>query len=100
MSKPIIDKAEVSIDFPDKYFHGSFDHSSRYDVKVDEHGVHIVLDRRGGEKRHVAFHLHHYLFSDILESVADEIADHKGLSDTDRERMVEATRKLTRALKK
>ncbi len=87
MSKPIIDKAEVSIDFPDKFYHGSFGRSSRFDVGVDEDGVHIALDRKGEEQRHVGFHLHHYLFTDILEAIADELAKQSDLPDVHRERI-------------
>ncbi len=100
MSKPIIDKAEVSIDFPDKYYHGSFSHSCRYDVKVDEDGVHITLDQSGGEQRHVAFHLHHHLFSGILESMADQITDKNGLSDLHRDLLNDAATKLAQAAKR
>ena len=66
MSKPIVDKAEVSIDFPDKYYHGSFGRSSRFDVELDAQGLHISLDRPGEEQRHVGFHLHYHLFTAIL----------------------------------
>ncbi|MDX1718407.1 MAG: hypothetical protein R3287_15985 [Anderseniella sp.] len=97
MSKPIIDKASVSIDFPDKFFHGSFSRSSRYGVTVDSEGVHISLDRAEGEKRHVAFHLHHHLFSDILTAIAETI-DAKELSPTQREDLKEAAELLIRAV--
>ncbi len=100
MSKPIVDKAEVSIDFPDKFYHGSFSRTSRFDVKVDEQGVHIVLDRPGDERRHVAFHLHHHLFSSILESVAEQIASSKALPPEHRTQLRDATAKLSRAVKK
>ena len=100
MSQRIADKAEVSIDFPDKFYHGSFGHSSRYEVNVDEHGVHIALDRPGEEHRHVAFHLHHHLFSGILESIAEEITDKNGLPDMHREQLKDAATKLAHALKR
>ena len=100
MAKPIIDKAEVSIDFPDKFYHGSFGRSSRYDVKVDDQGVHIALDRPGEEQRHVAFHLHHHLFSGVLESIAEEITDHNGVPDANRDRLKDAATKLVRALQR
>ena len=100
MAKPIIDKAEVSIDFPDKFYHGSFGRSSRYDVKVDDQGVHIALDRPGEEQRHVAFHLHHHLFSGVLESIAEEISDHNGVPDTNRDQLKDAATKLVRALQR
>ncbi len=98
MSKPILDKAEVSIDFPDKFYHGSFSRSSRYDVEVDAEGVHIALDRAEGEKRHVAFHLHHHLFSSILDAVAEAIATKNDLQELDRERLKEAANKLAKSL--
>lgn len=100
MSKPVIDKAEVSIDFPDKFYHGSFGRSSRYDVKVDDEGVHIALDRPGEEQRHVAFHLHHHLFSGILDSIAEDVAGKDDLSDLHRDRLEEAVANLAQALKR
>ncbi len=98
MSKPIIDQAEVSIDFPDKFYHGTFSRSSRYDVLLDDQGIHITLDRKEGEKRHIAFHLQHHLFSDILAAIADQVATTE-LSDVHREQLADAVRKLTEALK-
>lgn len=94
MRKPIIDKAEVSIDFPNKYYQGSFGRGSRYDVKVDAQGVHIDLERGGQEKRKVAFHIHHHLFSGIVESIADALAEQDELGDLDRDQLREATAKL------
>ena len=99
MSKPIVDKAEVSIDFPDKYYQGSFGRQSRYDVQVDERGVHISLARNGEEKRRVAFHLQHHLFGEILDSVAEALEGTDDLSDTDREQLNAAADKLKRSLK-
>ncbi|NNF79723.1 MAG: hypothetical protein HKN05_17000 [Rhizobiales bacterium] len=100
MSKPIVDKAEVSIDFPDKFYHGSFGRSSRFDVNVDEQGVHIVLDRPGDERRHVAFHLHHHLFSSILEALAEQFTAAKKVPPEHREQLKEAIEKVDRALSK
>ena len=97
MSKPVLDKASVSIDFPDKFFHGSFSRSSRYDVTVDSEGVHISLDRAEGEKRHVAFHLHHHLFSDILTAIAETI-DAEQLSPSQRENLADSAELLIRAM--
>ncbi len=99
MSKPILDKAEVSIDFPDKFYHGSFSRSSRYDVEVDDTGVHISLDREGEEKRHVAFHLHHQLFASIVTTIAAAVSRRSALSSEDRDRLKKAADKLAKALK-
>lgn len=73
MSSPITDKAEVSIDFPDKFYMGSFSRGSSYDVKADDDGLHIYLDRQEGEKRHVGFHIHYYLLADILMASAKAV---------------------------
>ena len=100
MSKPIVDKAEVSIDFPDKFYHGSFGRSSRYDVEVDEQGVHIVLDRPGEERRHVAFHLHHHLFSSMLEALAEEFKGAKKVPPQYLEQLKDAISELDHALNK
>jgi hypothetical protein len=99
MSKPIIDKAEISIDFPDKFYHGSFGRQSRYGVRVDDEGIHIALDRSGEDKRHVELHLHHHLFSGILTSIAEEISEHAELCGDHREQLKEATAKLAKALR-
>lgn len=98
MSKPIVDKAEVSIDFPDKFYHGTFSRSSRYNVSLDDQGIHITLDREEGEKRHIAFHLQHHLFSDILTAIADQVATTK-LSDIHHQQLGDAVKKLAEALK-
>jgi hypothetical protein len=68
MKKPITDRAEVSVDFPDKAYYGSFGQHSSYAVRADEHGLHIDLDRGTGEKRHVGFHIHYFLLADILDA--------------------------------
>lgn len=98
MRKPIIDKAEVSIDFPNKYYQGSFGRGSRYDVTVDTRGIHIDLERGGQEKRKVAFHLHHHLFSGVLESIADELSENDALEALDRQQLREAVSKLAKVL--
>jgi hypothetical protein len=74
MSKPITDKAEVSIDFPDKFYMGSFGRDSRYDVTADGEGIHMHLDRKRGEKRHVGIHIHYYLLAELLAASADAVA--------------------------
>jgi hypothetical protein len=93
MSTPITDKAEVSIDFPDKFFMGSFGQGSRYDVTADKEGIHLHLDRAQGEKRHVGFHIHYYLLADLLAASADAIAGVDGLEAHHKERLAEAARK-------
>lgn len=87
MSTPITDKAEVSIDFPDKFYVGSFGRGSRYDVTADAEGVHIHLDREGEEKRHVGFHLHYPLLADILQAMAEAVAKVDGIEPWQRDKL-------------
>jgi hypothetical protein len=90
MSKPITDKAEVSIDFPDKFYMGSFGRGSRFDVTADDEGIHLSLDRQGGAKRHVGFHIHYYLLADMLQAMGDAIAEVDKLEPQHRARLLEA----------
>ena len=90
MSSPIKDKAEVSIDFPDKFYMGSFSRGSSYDVKADADGIHIFLDRQHGEKRHVGFHIHYYLLADLLHASADAVGSVERLEPHHKQRLKEA----------
>ncbi len=92
MSKPIIDKAEVAIDFPDKFYHGSFGRGSRYDVTADEEGIHLHLMREDGEKRYVGFHIHYQLLSELLTATAEAVGDVKTLREEHRARLKDATK--------
>ena len=97
MAKPIIDKAEVSIDFPDKFYMGSFARESRFDVTADPDGVHLWLERPGDEHRKVGFHMHYYLLADVLEAMAAAIADLDSLSDHHRRDLSQAAEQLASA---
>jgi hypothetical protein len=90
MSTPITDKAEVSIDFPDKFYVGSFGRGSRFDVTADAEGVHIHLDRTGEEKRHVGFHVHYPLLADILRAMAEAVVKQDGIEPWQRDKLKDA----------
>ena len=45
--KPITDKAEISIDFPDKAYVGAFGHNSTFDAQSDAEGIKVKLSRAG-----------------------------------------------------
>lgn len=96
-SKPISDRAEVSIDFPDKFYHGTFNRESRYDVSADAEGVHIHLTREGEQKRHVGFHLHYLLLADILSAAADGMASAE-MQPYERENLLAAAAKIAQTL--
>jgi hypothetical protein len=96
MSKPITDKAEVSIDFPDKLYMGSFGRESHFEVTADAEGVHIHLNRPGKERRHVGFHLHYYLLAGVIEAMGEAIGPVSGLPEHQRQRLKEAAQALAK----
>jgi len=72
MSKPIPGKAEVAVEYPDKLYIGSFEHSARYDAHFEQTGVAFALHHGGAEeeRRSVRIHLHTALFAEILRELA------------------------------
>jgi hypothetical protein len=96
--KPISDKAEVALDFPDKLYIGSFARGSGYETAVDGEGVMLKLARSGGEKRVVEMHLHYYLLADVLQDIAKGIAAREPIDAPHRIRLVEAVAALAAAL--
>ncbi len=55
MTKPIPDKAEVALEYPDKLYIGTFERTSRFDAHLDETGISLSLHRTGAaDIRHTA----------------------------------------------
>jgi hypothetical protein len=98
MSNPIPDKAQVSIDFPHKFYMGSFGRESRFDVTADKEGVHIHLDRPGKERRHVGFHLHHSMMVGILQGMGDALSEVEDLNAQQRKALREAVAHLAKRI--
>ena len=48
---PISDKAEISVDFPDKAYIGSFGRHSQFDAYADDDSVAVRLVRPGEDRR-------------------------------------------------
>jgi len=73
MSKRLPDKAEVVLEYPDKFYIGTFERTARYDAHFEQNGVSLTLHRTGGGdgQRSVHIHLHHALFADILQELAN-----------------------------
>jgi len=97
MTRPIIDRAEVSIDFPDKFYMGSFASESRFEVTADPDGVHLWLERSGDEHRKVGFHIHYYLLADVLETMASAIREAEPIDDRHRRHLGSAAKALAAA---
>jgi hypothetical protein len=72
MIKPITDKAEVALEYPDKLYIGTFAHTARFDAHIDPTGIALTLDLPGPveQRKSVRMHFHHALFADILRDLA------------------------------
>ena len=94
----ISDKAEVAIDFPDKFYVGGFGRDAEFEVRAEEDAVLIRLVRSGTEKRRVDIHLHYFLFASILEELAASIAQRKPIDDLHRKPLATAVNCLAAAI--
>ena len=76
MTKPIPDKAEVAIEYPDKLYIGTFERTARFDAHLDQVGISLSLQRTGADNAHKSVHMHfHYaLFAEILHDLAKTVA--------------------------
>ena len=76
MIRPIPDKAEVALEFPDKLYIGTFERSARFDAHLDQTGVSLTLHRTGDAdvRKSVHMHFHYGLFADILSDLANTVA--------------------------
>ena len=97
--KPIIDKAEVSVDLSDRYYRSSFERDAAFEVRTDEDELILKLVYKGDGARVAGLHLHYYLLADILEETARSVAAQPPIDDSHREALVAATRDLLVACK-
>jgi hypothetical protein len=76
MTKPITDKAEVAVEYPDKLYIGTFAHTARFDAHIDKTGISLTLELPGPaeQRKAVRMHFHHALFADILRDLAKTAA--------------------------
>ena len=95
---PIIDKGEVAIDFPDKFYSGGFGRDCSFEARAENDGVLIRLARTDGEKRVAEIHLHHFLFADILAELARSLGEREAIDTLHREPLVAAARAFLAAL--
>jgi hypothetical protein len=97
--KSIADKAEISIDFPDKTYVGAFGRESSFDVKIEADDVLLRIVRPGPERREFAIHLHYHLLADILTSIGDGLVEHPELAEANVSALREASESLAKSLK-
>jgi hypothetical protein len=100
MTKPIPDKAEVALEYPDKVYIGTFERSARFDAHLDARGIALAFDRCGDTetRKSVRMHFHYGLFADVLEDLARTVAAMLPDDTAHRERLRDAARALWRAL--
>ena len=72
MRKPIPDKAEVALEYPDKLYIGTFERAAQFEAHLDKNGISLTLQRSGGAeaRRSIRMHLHYGLFAEILQELA------------------------------
>lgn len=101
MSKhPIMDKAEVAIDLPNRLYRGTFHRDSAFEVHADDEEVFLRLIYSGEESRIASVHLHYFLLADIIQETAREISEKHPIDDVHREPLLDAARELVKALGK
>ena len=76
MTKPIPDKAEVALEYPDKLYIGTFERTARFDAHLDEAGISLSLHRTGAAdvRKTIRMHFHCGLFAEILRDLAKTVA--------------------------
>jgi hypothetical protein len=95
---PIADKAEISVDFPDEAYMGSFGRHSQFDAYVDTDSVAIKLVRPGEDRREAVIHLHYGLLAEILTQLARSLTLRDPLDDQHRAELSDAAKQLAASL--
>ena len=57
--RPVPDRAEVSVDFPDKTYMGAFGRNAKFEAMCRPNDVVLKLRQTGAERRDVELHMHH-----------------------------------------
>jgi hypothetical protein len=91
---PIADKAEVSVDFPDKAYMGVFGRHSQFDAYANEGDATIKLVRPGEDRREAVLHLHY----GVLAELARSLAARPPLDEVHRSELSEVTKQLLASL--
>lgn len=96
--KPVTDRAEIAIDFPNKAYFGTFGRHSSFEVSAGAESLGLKLEHPGDDRRIAEIHLHYFLLADILSDAAQALARGAGLDDAHREPLREAAERLATSL--
>ncbi|HUZ31522.1 MAG TPA: hypothetical protein VMV19_05350 [Xanthobacteraceae bacterium] len=101
MRKPVPDKAEVAVEYPDKLYIGTFEHSARFDAHFEQNGISLSLYHSGSldTRKTVRMHFHCALFAEILRELAKTAASLQKDDIVHREELREAAESFYAALK-
>jgi hypothetical protein len=99
MTKPITDKAEVALEYPDKYYSGTFERSSRFEATLDSNGMGLLLEHPGSEevRKSVHIHINFGLLADILHELSSQTLKISS-ENVHREQLQEAASEFSAAL--
>lgn len=102
MTRPVPGKAEIALEYPDKFYVGTFEHSSRFEAHLDPTGFALVLERPGAEDVRKSIHMHisFGLFAGILGELAATVGKIPKDDILHRDRLTDAVAQLHQALKK
>ena len=100
MTKPISDKAEVALEYPDKLYVGTFGRSSRFEAHLDPTGIGLILEKPGAEdvRKSIHMHINFGLFADILRELDSTVG---GIAKDDvlhHDQLMQAVAELHKAL--
>ena len=100
MTRPIPDKAEVALEYPDKLYIGTFERTARFDAHLDEAGISLSLHRTGDAdvRKTIRMHVHYGLFAEILRDLARTVSELPPDDAVHRDDLRDAVRELACAL--
>jgi hypothetical protein len=98
--KPILDRAEIALEYPDKFYSGTFERTSRFEAAFDSVGLGLVLERPGDPdvRKSVHLHINYGLLADIFAQLA-ATAGRIPVDEPHREMLIEQLSALDRAVK-
>jgi hypothetical protein len=100
MTRPIADKAEIALEYPDKLYIGTFGRSSRFEAHLDPTGIALTLEHPGVEdvRKSIHMHLNFGLFADILGELASTVSRIESDDVMHRDQLAQAAADLHKAL--
>ncbi|MEI9804940.1 MAG: hypothetical protein WDN48_11365 [Pseudolabrys sp.] len=100
MTKPIADRAEIALEYPDKMYVGTFERSSRFEAHLDPKGIALTLEHPGSEdvRKSIHMHLNFGLFADILRDLASSVGRVPKDDILHRDQLTQAVAALHKAL--